>query len=355
MVRRAVPWVTALFLLLGCAGLAQAELTVTIITVYPSDGTIADGENATIYWRIESDGSGDYMVEVGGDGTEGSGEQVTASNGSGTFSGTTTGNTTVSADNDLTDGDGDYMVYVIAASTSESDYASTTITLDSPPNAVTGLVVKRGDEKVFLTWDEHEDPDIEYYLVYYATHSGTDRADYDGSDANQGVSPVDADFVTEFQLSGLTNEVTYYVRVSAVDLSGSEGPLSAESSDTPTDTVGLTELQEDEGNCFIATAAYGSYDHGMVRNLRGLRDQVLLHSATGRLAVRSYYALSPPLAAWLSERPTARAAVRVALTPVSVASAWEVKHPGVVSLPLLVLLGLAFAVTRRRRHDRESS
>ncbi|HPQ70754.1 MAG TPA: fibronectin type III domain-containing protein [bacterium] len=336
---------------LAFAGVAHAEISVEILAVSPTDGTIAEGETAKIGWRIEADGSGTYSVEVGGDGTEGSGDQIAASDGSGSFGGTTTGTSTISADNDLEDGDGDYTIYVIATSGTETDYATTTITLDSPPDQVTGVLARRGDQKIFVTWDEHEDPDIDYYLVYYATHSGVDASDYDGVQASEGASPVDADLVTELSLSGLTNETTYFVRVSAVDESGSESPLSAESSATPTDTVGYAEMQGDEGNCFIATAAYGSYDHRMVRNLRELRDRVLLQSAPGRLFVRAYYAASPPLAAWIAKHPVARASVRAALQPVAIASRCEVRFPGSVSLSMITLLGLAWLAVRRRRHE----
>lgn len=336
---------------LAFAGVAHAEISVEILVVTPIDGIIAEGETAKIGWRIEADGSGSYSVEVGGDGTEGSGDQIAASDGSGSFGGTTTGTSTISADNDLNEGDGDYTIYVIATSGTETDYATTTIKLDSPPDQVSGVLARRGDQKIFITWDAHEDPDIDYYLVYYANHTGVERADYDGVEASEGASPIDADIVTELSLSGLTNETTYYVRVSAVDESGSESPLSAESSATPTDTVGFTELQGDEGNCFIATAAYGSYDHRTVRDLRDLRDRVLMRSTPGRLFVRAYYTASPPLAAWIAQHPTARTAVRAALKPVAVASRWELRFPGSASLSMITLLGLAWLAVRRRRHE----
>jgi len=356
MMNKAAFTLAALAAVLIFAGVVHAETTVTILAVSPSDGVIAEGETARISWRIESDTSGSYSVEVGGDGTEGSGDQVAASDGSGSFSGTTSGTSTVSADNDLEDGDGDYTIYVIATATDETDYATTTISLDSPPDVVTGLLVRRGDNKLFVSWDTGDDPDIDYFLIYYATDSGNDRYDYDGTEANEGPSPVESDWDSgdEAVLSGLTNEVTYYVRVSAVDESGAEGPLSAEASGTPTDTVGFSELQDDEGECFIATAAYGNYDHDMVRNLRALRDQVLQQTTVGRVLVRAYYTVSPPLAAWVSDRPLARKAVRTALLPLSLAAEAEVRAPGAVSLPLILAFVLTFVLVRRSRRDGET-
>jgi len=336
-----------------CATAAQATLTVTIVGTTPSDGVIADGETATILWRIESDGSGDYQVEVGGDGTAGSGTEVTSSNGSGDFTGTKNITTSIVAESDLTEGDGDYTIYCIATMGEETTNASTVIKLNNPPAAVTGLSLGRGDGKLFVNWNPSEDPDIAYYLIYYATHHGTTATDYDGSDASEGASPVDNGDATNGQLSGLTNDITYYVRVSAVDLTGIEGPLSSEGTQTPTKSMGFSEMQGDEGGCFIATAAFGSYDHQFVRNLRLLRDRILLRTDAGRGLVRAYYAISPPLAGWIAQRPVVRAVVRAVLKPIAVAARCEVEHPGAISMPVLALLGISLVYARRRRPVRE--
>jgi hypothetical protein len=79
------------------------------------------------------------------------------------------------------------------------------------------------------------------------------------------------------------------------------------------DRVGLTLSKG--GMCFIATAAYGSPWAEEVETLRRFRDAALLPSAAGRLAVRIYYAVSPPLAALLRKSRWGRWAVRGALGP----------------------------------------
>ena len=48
--------------------------------------------------------------------------------------------------------------------------------------------------------------------------------------------------------------------------------------------------------CYIATAVYGSYDAPEVRALRRFRDEVLSESIPGRVFIRTYYAVSPPIA-----------------------------------------------------------
>ena len=73
---------------------------------------------------------------------------------------------------------------------------------------------------------------------------------------------------------------------------------------------------EGGGFCFIATASYGDPDAQPVRVLRRWRDESLQGNAVGRWLVRTYYRLSPPIAAAIAERPWARAAVRIALAPV---------------------------------------
>lgn len=49
------------------------------------------------------------------------------------------------------------------------------------------------------------------------------------------------------------------------------------------------------GGCYIATMAYGDYDHPQVMILRNFRDNVLDKSAIGRLFINFYYKVSPCL------------------------------------------------------------
>jgi len=69
------------------------------------------------------------------------------------------------------------------------------------------------------------------------------------------------------------------------------------------------------GGCFIATAAYGTPMAAQLGDLRAFRDSALIDTPLGAAFVDSYYRLSPPVAAWLAQRPAMRAATRVALVP----------------------------------------
>jgi uncharacterized protein YjbI with pentapeptide repeats len=73
-----------------------------------------------------------------------------------------------------------------------------------------------------------------------------------------------------------------------------------------------TDASGKEGHksgCFIATAACG-IDSPEVITLRPFRDTVLLKSAPGRLFVRTYYRVSPPLASIIAGSPQAKSMVR---------------------------------------------
>ena len=68
--------------------------------------------------------------------------------------------------------------------------------------------------------------------------------------------------------------------------------------------------------CFIATAAYGTPFAEEIDVLRNWRDNFLEASYPGRLFIRTYYTLSPPVADNISESDGKRRIVRTALGPI---------------------------------------
>ncbi len=105
------------------------------------------------------------------------------------------------------------------------------------------------------------------------------------------------------------------------------------------------------GNCFIATAAYGSPDAGDVLIFRRFRDKHLLTNSPGRLFVRAYYRFSPPLAHFIARHESLRTAARYGLSPLAsvcdfvLTSPRKCKHMALfaVLLPVVVLiLGMSF-------------
>ena len=106
-------------------------------------------------------------------------------------------------------------------------------------------------------------------------------------------------------------------------------------------------------NCFIATAAYGSFLDKHVVILRNFRDAYLLTSDLGRTFVDFYYRTSPPLADFIAKHDTLRMVVRVGLTPVVAASYIAVNTSPVQKMLLMVLLlagimGVTYVIVRRR-------
>lgn len=97
----------------------------------------------------------------------------------------------------------------------------------------------------------------------------------------------------------------------------------------------------------MATAAYGSYQDPHVQVLRTFRDRYLLTNRPGTWLTGLYYRTSPPLAAFIAERPWARAVARLGLLP-AYGAAWLAVEHGQATLLLLLLAGVGPAARRRR-------
>lgn len=73
---------------------------------------------------------------------------------------------------------------------------------------------------------------------------------------------------------------------------------------------------EDSNGCFIATAAFGTPMAYEVDELRLFRDVILSRYIAGRVFIKTYYKLSPPVAKFISKRPFLKRVVRALLKPV---------------------------------------
>ena len=80
-----------------------------------------------------------------------------------------------------------------------------------------------------------------------------------------------------------------------------------------------TEEKSKGGGCLIATATYGSELAPQVQQLRELRDNSLLQTASGTNFMSSfnnfYYSFSPQIADWERENPIFKEMVKITLTP----------------------------------------
>ncbi|MFB6272222.1 MAG: FG-GAP-like repeat-containing protein [Salinibacter sp.] len=102
-----------------------------------------------------------------------------------------------------------------------------------PPSPVSITSVEARDESVVLSWEEAPEPDVGGYKVYF----GSDSTQLSGVAAEGRTSPVDVGDVTETRISGLSNDTTTFVAVSAYDVAGAESARSAARCVVPADTV----------------------------------------------------------------------------------------------------------------------
>ncbi len=98
---------------------------------------------------------------------------------------------------------------------------------DTAPAAPEGLMVEAGNGEVTLTWRQSTATDFALYRVYGDTVTSPAKLVHSTSSATD----------TTVTLTGLTNGITYYSHVTAVDSGGNESNISNEVSATPEGTV----------------------------------------------------------------------------------------------------------------------
>lgn len=121
----------------------------------------------------------------------------------------------------------------------------------------------------------------------------------------------------------------------------------------PESRVAVVTIEDDDPGetckgfceCFIATAAWGSWMDPHVATLRDFRDRALMTNAPGRAFVALYYRYSPPVAEFISRHEALRALTRALLSPVVLA----VTYPLAGAAALLLLLAGGLNLRRRRR------
>lgn len=171
--------------------------------------------------------------------------------------------------------------------------------------------------------------------------------------------------LTKESIDGLINGELFAFRVSSEDDAGNIGLFLSDNTTCPpgvTALPGLTscrQVRPDQvgglfkDNCFIATAAYGSIMEPQVKILRSFRDQYLQPNFLGKIFIKAYYKMSPPMARWIAASETRRSIARFFLTPVIFTVKTFMAAPILTSLILCgVFLTLLSLVGRRRLFPR---
>ena len=168
---------------------------------------------------------------------------------------------------------------------------------------------------------------------------------------------------TSGRIDNLDTGKSYLFAVASLDEKNNPSFLSEVICQTPLPTVDFFDELCGAGGggckgkfCFIATAAFGSYDHPVVKVLRNFRDDFLEKMPLGAKVIESYYSVGPALAATLQGHETARLVVVKALTlfaGLTLVLTWM--GPLNVGLGfggsalIGLLMGLFFPMRRRRR------
>jgi uncharacterized protein (TIGR03437 family) len=100
----------------------------------------------------------------------------------------------------------------------------------------------------------------------------------------------------------------------------------------------VVETETPQGECFIATAAFGSPLAPAVILLREFRDRQLVQTAVGRIVVAVYYRYSPNLARVVGARQALRLSVRVLLIPLVALAYISLRVHPLAAAAVLVLI-----------------
>ena len=259
------------YLLTGAEdGLIQVltEAPWVTVTDAPSD-TLSAGDDFEISFEVDT--AGDWSVHVGdptgdalAEGSISAGESATAA-------------VTV------TDafGEGANRVYVVLDAAGDTDGgAAADVDVDNPPSKVSlqEADVGFGDEKIYLDFSGVSDEDLLRYEVYLSTVEyvsddyATGGPEYEGDDdwSNPSLlTEVSAGEVVSVTIEPVTNGVTYYVAVRAVDTGELEGPMSNVVTVVPQDTLNAAELAGELGGCQGCAGAGGGLGGLLLGGLAG--------------------------------------------------------------------------------------
>jgi len=123
-----------------------------------------------------------------------------------------------------------------------------TIPDTTPPDPPVNLVCQGGNQVVNCTWSPNLETDLHHYNIRWGTAHGVYG------------SPINTGTVTNYQIIGLTNGITYYIVVTAVDTSNNESNYSQEVTAVPTAGGGDTTPPNPPTGLSVTATGDGSVD-----------------------------------------------------------------------------------------------
>jgi hypothetical protein len=228
---------------------------VEISTVEP--GAAIAGQEVTVSFTSDDDGSWELLLG----GTEyGDGESLA----SGSCEAGVESSAGFEVDSAFEEGDN--LLWLLVTSSAGTGHDRGVVNVDNPPSRVALVYdsdtgVGFGDSQITVAFEGIDDEDLASYTIYVSTTEffaddfpeGTS-----GGPACEGVKKADEDIPLEVTgiapgesvsrtISPLTNDVTYYVGVRAIDAGGQESAMSNVVSVTPLPTIGAAELAGETG------------------------------------------------------------------------------------------------------------
>jgi hypothetical protein len=245
---------------------AVADFTVRIITSVPVFDSVAAnptsvGEGEPLTFSFFAPGDVAWAVEIGGNGTQGSGTEV----GSGDAEDGDTIEIVLSAD-DLPD-EGSNRIFAYATDGGGTGVDSASVVLDTPPDVPGELTVSPGEGRLSIAWDATSESDIATYELYVSDTEILDdslpRYEVYRTDGSFDSYPVeldagDASTEQSYTVEGLENGRTYWFAVRAIDAGGQISPLTAWASGSPQETCGAAECANDPGCSCVGSIASGA-------------------------------------------------------------------------------------------------
>lgn len=227
-------------------------------TTYSAGSALTTGRSVTV--TFEADEAGTYEFRSGD--IDQTGTRLTDSLGATTGT-LTTANTEQTATFNFADisdvvDEGDNTIFLFVTDADGNvGRKGFTLSVDSPPAAVSIESVTFGNGKLYLTFTRLTASDIDYYNIYADTDAATVAT---MATATTTINQASSGTTMTATVSGLTNGTNYYLAIEAVDDGGQVGTRSTTSATTqPEATVGPAGLSGETGGCALVSVDQGSH------------------------------------------------------------------------------------------------